>query len=97
MNASGFCRRKRRVDAAQRVNAYNLNQLQLFQILIEFYSSIDRIGRYFYLYSPQLYLAYLAAVQSLCAKRGPNKKRGPQCLGSGDRGRDWPLSPSWSD
>src|ERR1700733_3276715 len=97
MNASGFCRRKRRVDAAQRVNAYNLNRLQLFQILIEFYSSIDRILRAFYLYSPQMYLAYLAAAQNLCAKRGPNKKRGPQCLGSGDRGRDWLFLRSWWD
>src|SRR6266851_5047156 len=41
-----------------------------------------------------MYLAYLAAAQNLCAKHGPNKKRGPQCLGSGDRGKGWRLSPS---
>ena len=41
-----------------------------------------------------MYREYLAAPQNLCVKRGPNKKRGPQCLGSGDRGRDWRLPPS---
>ena len=40
-----------------------------------------------------MYLPDLAAAQSLCVKRGPNKKRGPQCC-SGDRGRDWRSSPS---
>ena len=43
-----------------------------------------------------MYLADLAATQNLCAKHGPNKKRGPQCLGLGDREKDWRLPPSCS-
>src|SRR5258705_11691189 len=67
----------------------------MFQILVEFDSSIDRIRRGFYLYSRQMYLADLAAAQSLCAKRGPNKKNGGhnvvQGTGKGIGGRRHPA------
>jgi hypothetical protein len=53
-----------------------LNQLQLSKIVFEFYSNTDRIRRSIYEYSFQLYLLYLVAAQSLCEKRGPNKKDG---------------------
>src|SRR6202021_624407 len=92
VNAARLCHRKPLSGRRQPVNAQNLNQLQSSQILIDLESSIDRVERSFYLYSSQLYLPYLAAAQNVCAKRGPNKKRGPQCSGSGEK--DWRLPSS---
>src|SRR3954463_14136270 len=93
--AAGAC--KQRFRQRFRVNRYNLNQLQSYRILFEFDSSIDRIRRVFYLHSSRLDLTGLAATQKLPAQCGPNKKRGPQCLISGDRGREWRWPPCSSE
>jgi hypothetical protein len=53
-----------------------LNQLQLSKIVSEFDANTDRILGSIEQYSLQLHLAYLAAPQNLCEKRGPNKKNG---------------------
>src|SRR6202035_370281 len=39
-----------------------------------------------------MYLAYLAAAQNLCAKRGPNKKRGATMFGFRGQVKGWAVA-----